>query len=122
MQREGRRDSWEEDIKERSAVERVRKLAEEDAVVLFTKSECCISVAAKALLSTLGAHPTIHQLDKEEEGEEMEGALLTMLAAHPAVPAIFIGGKLVGGMEELMSCHITGFLLPLLKEAGALWL
>ncbi|GLJ13758.1 hypothetical protein SUGI_0219600 [Cryptomeria japonica] len=121
MQREGRRDCWEEEIKEKTAVERVRKLVEEDAVVLFSKSGCCISVAAKALLSTLGAHPTVHQLDKEDDGEEMEGALLTMLADPPAVPAVFIGRKLVGGMEQLMSCHITGSLLPLLKEAGALW-
>ena len=101
------------------AFERVRKLAEEDAVILFSKSGCCISVAARALLSKLRAHPTVHQIDNEEE---IEAALLTLLASPPAVPAVFIGGKLVGGMDQLLTSHITGSLIPLLKDAGALWL
>nr|CAD1841547.1 unnamed protein product [Ananas comosus var. bracteatus] len=31
-------------------------------------------------------------------------------------------GKLLGGVEKVMSCHINGSLVPLLKQAGALWL
>uniref|UniRef100_A0A6N2MMN3 Uncharacterized protein n=1 Tax=Salix viminalis TaxID=40686 RepID=A0A6N2MMN3_SALVM len=37
-------------------------------------------------------------------------------------PALFIGGKLFGGLDRLMATHISGELVPILKEAGALWL
>lgn len=39
-----------------------------------------------------------------------------------AVPAVFVGGKFLGGIETVMGCHINGSLVPLLKNAGALWL
>ncbi|KAK1603155.1 hypothetical protein QYE76_017419 [Lolium multiflorum] len=35
-------------------------------------------------------------------------------------PVVFIGGKLVGGLERLMAKHIAGELVPVLKQAGAL--
>ncbi|KAH7365167.1 hypothetical protein KP509_18G012200 [Ceratopteris richardii] len=38
------------------------------------------------------------------------------------VPAVFVGGMLLGGLQEVMSAHINGSLIPLLKDAGALWL
>ena len=42
--------------------------------------------------------------------------------AAPVVPVVFIGGRLVGAMDRVMAAHINGSLVPLLKEAGALWL
>jgi glutaredoxin 3 len=38
------------------------------------------------------------------------------------VPAVFIGGKLVGPTDQVMALHLRGKLVPLLREAGALWL
>jgi glutaredoxin 3 len=38
------------------------------------------------------------------------------------VSAVFVGGKFLGGVETLMACHINGSLVPLLKDAEALWL
>jgi glutaredoxin 3 len=37
-------------------------------------------------------------------------------------PVVFVGGKLFGGLERVMATHITGELVPILKDAGALWL
>lgn len=53
----------------------------------------------------------------------MERALRNMIGAEIfEVPAVFVGGKLVGGLDMLMAAHISGSLIPQLKEAGALWL
>ncbi|MBA0689036.1 hypothetical protein Goari_006786 [Gossypium aridum] len=47
---------------------------------------------------------------------------MRLLGNSQAVPVVFIGGKLIGSMDRVMASHINGTLVPLLKEAGALWL
>ena len=47
---------------------------------------------------------------------------MRLLGTTNAVPVVFIGAKLVGTMDHVMASHINGSLVPLLKEAGALWL
>jgi hypothetical protein len=44
----------------------------------------------------------------------------TASARLAAFPAVFIGGRLVGGLDRLMAMHIAGELVPVLKQAGAL--
>ncbi|KAJ6934110.1 glutaredoxin-C1-like [Populus alba x Populus x berolinensis] len=68
--------------------------------------------ALKRLFCGMGVNPTVYELDHDPRGEEIEKAL----------PVVFIGGKLIGAMERVMASHISGTLVPLLKEAGALWL
>ncbi|KAK1677119.1 hypothetical protein QYE76_037967 [Lolium multiflorum] len=46
----------------------------------------------------------------------------TTAARDAAFLAVFIEGKLVGGLDRLMAKHIAGELVPVLKQAGALWL
>lgn len=99
------------------------KLASERAVVVFTLSSCCMCHTVERLFSEqLGVNALVHELDKDPRGKEMERALLKMLGRGPAVPAVFIGGKLVGGTNKVMSLHLGGELVPMLKHAGALWL
>ena len=43
-------------------------------------------------------------------------------ARSSPVPAVFIGGTLVGTTDQVMSLHLGGQLVPLLRQAGALWL
>ncbi|CAH1448647.1 unnamed protein product [Lactuca virosa] len=105
--------------------ERVHHLANGNAVVLFSVSGCCMGHVAKQLLLGLGVGPTVVELDRETAGMEIH-ALLYRLAAgndqQQPIPAIFVGGKFLGGIETLIACHINGTLVPLLKDAGALWL
>uniref|UniRef100_K3YE20 Uncharacterized protein n=1 Tax=Setaria italica TaxID=4555 RepID=K3YE20_SETIT len=95
-----------------TAAERVERLASESAVVVFSVSTCCMC----------------HALDLDPRGRELERALACLLGAAagpgaaPVVPVVFIGGRLVGAMDRVMAAHINGSLVPLLKEAGALWL
>ncbi|RWW40887.1 hypothetical protein BHE74_00053667 [Ensete ventricosum] len=108
------------------ALERVERLAAESAVVIFSVSTCCMCHAVKRLFCGMGVSPTVVELDEDPRGKEMERALARLLGGGPAggaaVPVVFIGGKLVGAMDRVMAAHINGTLVPLLKEAGALWL
>ncbi|XP_058082831.1 glutaredoxin-C1-like [Magnolia sinica] len=103
-------------------MEDVRRLAAKSAVVIFSSSTCCMCHAVKRLFRDLGVNPTIYELNEEPSGREMEGALVELLGHGPAVPTVFIGGRLVGPTDRVMSLHLNGSLVPLLKAAGALWL
>ncbi|KQJ82394.1 glutaredoxin-C5 [Brachypodium distachyon] len=112
-----------------TAEERVERLASESAVVVFSVSSCCMCHAVKRLFCGMGVHPTVHELDLDPRGLELERALAALLGgsgsgagAGGVVPVVFIGGKLVGAMDRVMAAHINGSLVPLLKDAGALWL
>ena len=111
-----------------TAAERVERLASESAVVVFSVSSCGMCHAVKRLFCGMGVHPAVHELDLDPRGRELERALACLLGAAaapgaaPIVPVVFIGGRLVGAMDRVMAAHINGSLVPLLKEAGALWL
>lgn len=102
----------------------VSRLASQRAVVIFGRSNCCMCHAVKTLFSELGVGWAVHELDKDPRGTDMEKALARMVGPgrSPPVPAVFIGGKLVGPTDQVMSLHLGGKLVPLLREAGALWL
>ncbi|XP_010054256.2 glutaredoxin-C9-like [Eucalyptus grandis] len=113
-----------------SSYEAVRRLASSSAVVLFSMSDCCMCTVAKTLLFGLGVGPTVIELDKLDGGGHDIHAVLRQLAPGgggalhdwQALPAVFVGGKFLGGLETLMARHINGTLVPLLKDSGALWL
>ncbi|KAH7439791.1 hypothetical protein KP509_04G076700 [Ceratopteris richardii] len=112
----------------RRALERVERMAGETAVVVFSVSNCCMCHVVKRLLCGLGVNPTVYELDEldgmggDRGGVQQLREALAALVGDPPVPAVFIGGKLVGGLDRVMAAHISGNLVPLLKEAGALWL
>ncbi|KAG6651374.1 glutaredoxin-C1-like [Carya illinoinensis] len=104
-------------------LELVVRLASESAVVIFSVSSCCMCHVVKRLFCGMGVNPTVFELDHDPRGKEIERALMRLLGKSPStVPVVFIGGKLIGAMDRVMASHINGTLVPLLKEAGALWL
>ena len=66
----------------------------------------------------------MHELDKDPRGKEVERVLADMVGPTRSspVPAVFIGGALVGTTDRVMSLHLGGQLVPLLRQAGAIWL
>ncbi|PKA49652.1 Glutaredoxin-C9 [Apostasia shenzhenica] len=102
----------------------VRAAVEETPVVVVGRRECCMGHVVKLLLQGLGANPAVWEVD----GDVEEAAVRAELSgerggAWPAtLPAVFIGGRLVGGLDHVVAAHISGDLVPILKEAGALWL
>uniref|UniRef100_A0A6V7QRQ2 Glutaredoxin domain-containing protein n=1 Tax=Ananas comosus var. bracteatus TaxID=296719 RepID=A0A6V7QRQ2_ANACO len=103
-------------------MDRVTKLASQRAVVIFTVSSCCMCHTATRLFCELGVNPTVYELDKDSKGKEMEKELVKLMGRSPPVPAVFIGGKLIGSTDKIMSLHLSGNLVPLLRSAGAIWL
>ncbi|KAM0825127.1 hypothetical protein ACQ4PT_069757 [Festuca glaucescens] len=104
-------------------MDQVTKLASERAVVVFTSSRCSMCHSVTSLLTNLGLNAAVYELDKEHRGREMERELARRLGrGPPMVPAVFIGGNLVGGTNRVMALHLAGELVPMLKNAGALWL
>ncbi|KAK1628186.1 hypothetical protein QYE76_002501 [Lolium multiflorum] len=102
-------------------MDRVTKLAGQRAVVIFSVSSCCMCHTVMRLFRELGVNPTVLELDEDPRGEEMAQALARLLGRNPAVPAVFIGGRLTGSTDKIMSLHLSGNLVPLLRNAGALW-
>ncbi|KAI3864121.1 hypothetical protein MKW98_031713 [Papaver atlanticum] len=92
----------------------IGRLASQNQVMIFTKSTCCMCHTIKTLFGRLGIKPTVCEIDHDPNGREME-KVLTRLGCKPAVPAVFIGGKLVGGPNEVMTRHLSGTLIPFKK-------
>ncbi|KAK5792351.1 hypothetical protein PVK06_033465 [Gossypium arboreum] len=103
----------------------VKQLASSNAVVLFsTSGSDCMCTVAKRLLLGLGVAPITIELDHHVAGPDIQAVLsrLAVDGSRQPIPAVFVGGKFLGGIETLIASHINGTLIPLLKDAGALWL
>lgn len=68
----------------------------------------------KRLLSTIGVHPTVIELEEDEIAALSDGG------GASAAPALYIGGACVGGLESLVALHLSNNLVPKLVEVGAL--
>ncbi|KAF5202924.1 Glutaredoxin-c13 [Thalictrum thalictroides] len=92
----------------------IRRLTSDKGVVIFSKSSCCMCYTVKVLFNDLGVNPMVHELDQNPEGRDIEKALMR-LGCSTAVPAVYIGGTLIGSTNEVMSLHLGGCLVPLLS-------
>ncbi|KAL8260316.1 hypothetical protein R6Q59_028269 [Mikania micrantha] len=93
-------------------MEKIQALISENGVVIFTKSTCCLCYAVTHLFQQLRVNPLVYEIDQDPQGRMIEKALHKK---GSFVPAAFIGGKLVGSTNEVMSLHLSGSLIPLLK-------
>ncbi|XP_040375977.1 monothiol glutaredoxin-S2 [Oryza brachyantha] len=103
---------------EEAPAERVGRLVRESPVVVFARQGCYMAHVMKRLLAAVGAHATVIELEGAAEAE-LAGAAAAAAAGAP-LPALFVGGAPVGGLEGLMGLHLSGRLVPRLREVGAL--
>ncbi|KAL8214902.1 hypothetical protein R6Q57_004355 [Mikania cordata] len=101
-------------------MEKIQSLTSENGVVIFTKSTCCLCFAVTILFQELRVNPKVCEIDQDPDGREILKALPKQGSSSPPVPAVFIGGKLVGSTNEVMSLHLSGSLIPLLKPYQSL--
>ncbi|XBJ00940.1 hypothetical protein VPH35_020708 [Triticum aestivum] len=78
-----------------------RRHGGEGLVLVVGRCGCYLSHVVKRLLQGLGVNPAVHE------------AVVALLAA-------FVGGRNLGGLDRLMAVHISGELVPILKDAGTL--
>ncbi|CAO2205280.1 unnamed protein product [Urochloa humidicola] len=102
---------------EEAPAARVGRLVRESPVVIFARRGCYMAHVMKRLLAAVGAHATVIELGA---GAADELAAAAAEAGRGAVPALFVGGAPVGGLEGLMDLHLSGRLVPRLREVGAL--
>ena len=76
-------------------------------VMMYSKSWCPFCVKAEQLLKSKGKPFGIVQMDKVSNGEEIHTAVKA-LSGHRTVPAIFVGGNLIGGNSELQAFNSAG--------------
>lgn len=101
---------------------RIQRLISENPIVIFTRSSCCMCHVMKKLLSAIGVHPTVIELEEEEiaslptTGDDHQ----IIPGAAGEAPAVFIGGTRVGGLESLVALHLSGRLVPRLVEVGVI--
>uniref|UniRef100_A0ACD5VXB7 Uncharacterized protein n=1 Tax=Avena sativa TaxID=4498 RepID=A0ACD5VXB7_AVESA len=111
----------------------VQRTVEEKPVVVVGRRGCCMVHVARRLLLGQGANPAVLEVADDADPAALVVALRSSKdnsankgdaapARQAAFPAVFIGGRLVGGLDRLMAMHIAGELVPVLKKAGALWL
>ncbi|KAI3963179.1 hypothetical protein MKX01_030309 [Papaver californicum] len=108
----------------------VKYMVMENAVIIFGRRGCCMSHVVKRLLLASCVNPAIYEVDGEEDEVVLVDELRelatddddTRINRGDQFPAVYIGGHLFGGLEQLMGAHISGGLIPILKKSGALWL
>ncbi|CAN0896755.1 GRXC9 [Linum grandiflorum] len=101
------------------------ELVSENAIVVVARRGCCMTHVIKRLLLCLGVNPPVFEVDGDDEGKvlkELQAAAGEETVAVVQLPAVFVGGKFLGGLDKVVATHITGELVPILKQAGALWL
>ncbi|KAF7000883.1 LOW QUALITY PROTEIN: hypothetical protein CFC21_016672 [Triticum aestivum] len=89
----------------------VRRAVAESLVLVVGRCGCYLSHVVKRLLQGLGVNPAVHEVT--DEAELTAAAVVALLAA-------FVGGRNLGGLDRLMAVHISGELVPILKDAGTL--
>ncbi|CAI9759612.1 unnamed protein product [Fraxinus pennsylvanica] len=103
---------------------RIQRLICENPVIIFSRSSCYMCHVMKLLLSTVGVHPTIIELDEDEISvftvHGVAGTKHHVDGEAGGVPALYIGGTSIGGLESLVALHLSGHLVSKLMEVGVL--
>ncbi|KAF5732585.1 putative glutaredoxin grx [Tripterygium wilfordii] len=107
----------------RGSKKKMGTMVSENAIIVFAKRGCCMGHVVRRLLLGLGVNPPLYEIDEEEEDGVLKELMeIVNKGKKVQLPAVFIGGALFGGLDRVMATHISGELVPILKEAGALWL
>ncbi|PHU26231.1 hypothetical protein BC332_04563 [Capsicum chinense] len=104
------------------------KLIFENAILIVSMSECCMCASVKSLLVSLGLNPVIFKVDEEEKTSvlikliKMNEVASSDTGEPWELPALYITGKDLECADKVMESHVNIELVPMLREAGALWL
>ncbi|KAJ5894588.1 glutaredoxin Grx1 [Penicillium taxi] len=99
-----------------AAKTKAQSLIDSNSVVVFSKSYCPYCKSTKDLLNSLDAQFAVLELDKLDDGTDIQKAL-EEISGQRTVPNVFIDKKHIGGNSDLQA--IKNDLPALLKSVGA---
>ncbi|CAM9239904.1 unnamed protein product, partial [Heterosigma akashiwo] len=85
-----------------------QKIAQHSCIV-FSKTYCPYCTKAKTALQSTGAKFEVVELDTMSDGGAIQSAL-SSLTGRRTVPNVFIGGKTVGGGDDVEGLRESGTL------------
>lgn len=91
-------------------------------VVVISKSYCPFCKKAKQVLGKYkisDENIEYIEIENRPDMDEIQDHMRSLTGAR-SVPRVFIGGKCVGGGDEVASLDAKGKLKPMLEEVGAL--
>ncbi|KAK9451783.1 thioredoxin-like protein [Limtongia smithiae] len=89
------------------AVDEIRTLLTRSPVVIFSKTYCPHSRFIKSLLRdsySISPSPLVRELDLDASGPYIQAAL-KVISGRRTVPNVFVGGKSLGGGDEMRLLH-----------------
>ncbi|XP_047259904.1 putative glutaredoxin-C12, partial [Capsicum annuum] len=101
-----------------------------NAVIIVARFQCYMCFMLQTLMESLGAaNYTVIQGEEVEEAhmleelsklEEGSSSSNSNGGGPRSLPAVHIGGKFVGGVDEVLTAHAKCELVPMLRAAGAI--
>ncbi|KAG5622503.1 hypothetical protein H5410_007721 [Solanum commersonii] len=67
-----------------------------------------------------GFNPKMVEVEEVEKSAML--VKLSKIEGSEGGPAVYVDGKLLGGVDKVMEAHVKGEFVPMLRAAGALWL
>ncbi|KAF9210107.1 hypothetical protein BGZ49_005503 [Haplosporangium sp. Z 27] len=109
----------EESVSSISSLERrIQGLIDTHPIMVFSKTYCPYSAAAKKLLHSYTNDIHVLEVDLENESAEIKKVLTKITHGHSTFPSIFFNGESIGGRDNLQALDDTGKLLPRLQLLG----
>eukprot|EP01066_Platyproteum_vivax_P006149 Platyproteum_vivax@DN196_c0_g1_i2.p1 len=101
----------------------IHKLVDEkianNAVTVFSKTYCPFCDSTKKVMAGFKVKGLmVMELDEHPDGGAIQDYLQTLTGAR-SVPRVFIGGKSIGGNDDVLAAKSNGELLSALQKAGA---
>jgi len=100
-----------------AAIQLVNKNTSENKVFVFSKSWCPYCTNVKKLLKEIEVSFGVLELDNDPNGSTIQDGLKD-LTGRSTVPSVWIGGKCVGGCDDVVAAKKSGKLKAILQDAG----
>ena len=99
-----------------SKKEFITQLINTNKVVIFSKTYCPYCTAAKKLFDQLQQQYKAVELDRMEDGDEIQNSLAQMTGQR-TVPSVWVNKQFVGGNDKTQAAHKNGTLEELLQSS-----
>ncbi|KAF9185477.1 hypothetical protein BGZ51_002650 [Haplosporangium sp. Z 767] len=97
---------------------KIQRLIDTNRIMVFSKSYCPFSAAAKELLKSYTNDFKVMEVDHEDESDNIKKVLTKIAHGHSTFPSIFFVGESIGGKDKLQALEDKGELKSRLESLG----